>query len=157
MLASDGFAIQVDLQLLARRKIQLQRDGEQAVLQAVIEEDVSETGCDDDSKAVVGERPDGILAGGAAAEIVSGHQDLRALVGRLVEDERWIFGEVVKEVLAEAILAQFLQEARRNDLVRVDVRPRDRDGDRFERREALHCLELSHVGGVAVDLRLRLP
>lgn len=49
-----------------------QDDGEQAVLQRVAAEDVGEPGGDDRLEAVVLERPDGVLTGGAGAEVGAG-------------------------------------------------------------------------------------
>src|SRR5215469_1140984 len=63
-----------------------------AVLASVGEEDVGEAGGDDGAEAVLLERPGGVLAGAAAAEVFLGDEDLGALVVWLVEDEVGIRG-----------------------------------------------------------------
>ncbi len=58
-----------------------------AVFAGVGEEDVGEGGGDDGAEAVLVDGPGGVLAGGAAAEVALGEEDLGALVLGLVEDE----------------------------------------------------------------------
>ena len=53
-----------------------QHDRQDAVLEAVVEEDVGEAGRDDAADAEVLQRPGRVLARRAAAEIVAGDQDL---------------------------------------------------------------------------------
>ena len=57
-------------------------DEDDAVLAGVGEEDVGEGGRDDGAEAVLVEGPGGVLAGAAAAEVLFGDEDLRALVAR---------------------------------------------------------------------------
>jgi hypothetical protein len=64
-----------------------QHDRQQAALEAVGEEDVREARRDDGAEAVLVERPRGVLAAGAAAEVASRDQHGRAGVARLVEHE----------------------------------------------------------------------
>ena len=64
-----------------------QDDGQQTVLEAVVEEDVAERGRDERAKAVVEQRPRRVLARAAAAEVAAREQDLRALVAWLVQHE----------------------------------------------------------------------
>ncbi len=66
-----------------------------AVLEAVVVEDVGEAGRDHAADAEVEQRPGGMLAARPAAEIVAGDQDLRLAVGRLVEDEIRVFRTVL--------------------------------------------------------------
>jgi hypothetical protein len=83
-------------------------DRQDAVLEAVVVEDVAELGRDDAADAEVEQRPRRMLAARAAAEIVAGDENLRRLVGRLVEDEIGIVRAVVgvaefrEQALAEA-------------------------------------------------------
>ncbi len=63
------------------------RDGQEAVLEAVLVEDVGERGGDHAADAAVEERPRRMLARGATAEIVAGDEDRRADIGRLVQRE----------------------------------------------------------------------
>ena len=51
-------------------------DEDDAVFTGVGEEDVGEGGCDDGAEAVVAERPGGVFAAGAAAEVLSDDEDL---------------------------------------------------------------------------------
>ena len=59
-----------------------QNDREQAVLERVAAEDVGEAGGDDGLEAVVLQRPHGVLARGAGAEVGAGDQDRGALCAR---------------------------------------------------------------------------
>ena len=70
-------------------------DEDDAVLAGVGEEDVGEGGGDDGAEAVLVDGPGGVLAGGAAAEVALGEEDLGALVLGLVEDEVGALGDVV--------------------------------------------------------------
>ncbi len=79
-------------------------DRQNAVLEAVVVEDIGERRGDDAADAEIEERPGGMLAGGAAAEVVARDQDLGLLVGLLVEDEVGVF-------LAVLVIAQ-LEEQR---------------------------------------------
>ena len=84
------------------------RDRQNAVLETVVVENVGERGRDHAADAEIEERPRRVLARGAAAEIVAGHQNLGLAVGRLVEDEVGILAAVVliaklrEQALAEA-------------------------------------------------------
>src|SRR5689334_7878135 len=62
-------------------------DRQDAVLEAVVVEDVGEILGDDAADAEVEQRPGRMLAARAAAEVGAGDDDLGVLVGRLVEDE----------------------------------------------------------------------
>ena len=64
-----------------------QHDRQQAVLEAVVVEDVGVRRRDHRAEAVVGERPRRVLARAAAAEVAAREQDRRALVARLVQHE----------------------------------------------------------------------
>src|SRR5215211_44374 len=62
----------------------LERDGEHAVLRAVVLEDVGEGGGDDCAEAVVEQGPGRVLARRAAAEVTPGEEHRGARVARLV-------------------------------------------------------------------------
>ena len=62
-------------------------DRQHAVLEAVVVEDVGEAGGDDHAEAVVLERPRGVLAARAAAEVAPRQQNARALGLGLVQLE----------------------------------------------------------------------
>ena len=78
------------LQLLGRDD-----DRQDAVLEAVVVEDVGKAGRDDAADAEIEQRPRRVLARRAAAEIVAGDDDLGVAVGRLVEDEIGVLRAVV--------------------------------------------------------------
>src|SRR4051812_5180597 len=90
--------------------------GQQADLRAVVEEDVGEAGCHDGPEAVVLQRPRGVLARRAAAEVRPGHEDR---VGRQVPVG--VLGPVEEQELAEARALDPLEELLGDDLVGVDV------------------------------------
>src|SRR6202011_1422592 len=80
------------------------------------------------AKAAPGQRPGCVLARRAAAEVLAGDEDRRA--GPRREQIR-AADEPVEEVLAHPLRVDSRQEARRDDLVRVDVGPRNREHGPF--------------------------
>ena len=144
--AGHGLRLKVDLELVTRLGFNLgkqlihfsvaQDDRQQAVLEAVVEENVGVARRDDAAKAVLFQRPRRMLAAGAATEIFPGQQHAGALVALGVEHEILVqraFGIVlvrlphiqvapfVKQVRAKAGALDRLQELLGNDLVGVDV------------------------------------
>ena len=85
-----------------------------------------------------------MLARGAAAEVAPGDEDGRATVARLVQDERRVgravrvVAPVVEEELTEARSLDALEELLRDDLIRVNVRAFERNGDAFVDSEGKH-------------------
>ena len=63
----------------------MQRHGQDAVVEAVVVEDIGEARGDDAAKTVIANRPGRMFARGATAEVIAGQQDARALIARLVE------------------------------------------------------------------------
>src|ERR1019366_4159934 len=80
-------------QLLANRA--RQADRQDAVLEAVVEEDVSEIRCDDAANAEIEQSPGCMLARGAAAEILVGDDDLGFTIRLLVQHEVGVFRAVL--------------------------------------------------------------
>ena len=80
-----------------------------------------------DGDALISERPGGMLAGGAAAEIVAGNQDARLGILRPVEHEIEIFRpirprfQLIEKALGEPCAFRRLQELFRDDHVGVDI------------------------------------
>ena len=70
-------------------------DRQNAVLEAVVIENVGEVGGDDTPDAEVEQRPGGVFARRAAAEIVARDDDRRVAVGGLVEHEIGMLGSVL--------------------------------------------------------------
>src|SRR6185437_1567703 len=133
-------------------------DRQNAVLEAVIVEDVAEGGRDHAADAEIEQRPQRVLAARAAAEIVARDQNPGVAVGRLVEDELRIFAAVVlvslfrEQSLAEAGALDVLQILLRDDHVGVDI------DDLQRRRYALQRGELVYGSTFIVarcQLRLR--
>src|SRR5579862_7618030 len=104
-----------------------QRDVEKSVLSAVVREDVRERRSDDGAEAIIGQRPDGMLARGPAAEILASDQNAGALVPRIVESERLVrcavgrAPPVVEKELSKSCALDALQKLLRNDLIGIDV------------------------------------
>ena len=105
-----------------------ERHRDQPDLQAVVAEDVGEAGRDDRLEAVVLQRPRRVLARRAGAEVRSGHEDVRALVARLVEHEVGPLPPLGEEAGAEPGALDPLEPVGRDDLVGVDVGTVERDG-----------------------------
>src|SRR5437016_14625909 len=93
-----------------------ERRGQDAVLKAIVVENVRVAGGDDDAKAVVLHAPRGVLAAGAAAEIGARQQNRRASVPREIQDELGIglfagkITPIVEEYAAEAFARERLQK-----------------------------------------------
>src|SRR3954451_13717419 len=142
--AAGRARLEIDRELLVRGGARHQRlhllrrqlHGQQPDLQRVLPEDVAERRCDDDVEAVVLQRPGGVLARRAAAEVAPGEQDAALLVVQL---EVGILAPVEEEELAEAGALDPLQELLRDDLVGVDVVAVEHDGGRRDGLEALHA------------------
>ncbi len=156
----DGLRRQVDGQCIALHglhfpeqavhRLLVEDDGQDAVFETVVVEDVGETRGDDDAKAVVEQCPRRVLARGAAAEVLARKQDAGALVARLVEHEVRVqrplaavpprladveVAPLVEQVGAEAAALDGLQELLGDDGVRVhvgSVHGRHDAGDLFE-------------------------
>ena len=161
-------AFQVDGELVAGKRRDFveerahlrfaENDRQEAVLEAIVEEDVGKTGCDHAAKSVLVQRPGRVLTRGAAAEILARQQDGGALVTRLVEHEvriglallrvlarlAWVqVAPRVEEVLPEARLADRLEELLGDDRVRVDVLAIHWGHEPFVEGEFLHVISSS--------------
>src|SRR4029453_11151275 len=89
---------------------------------AVAEEDLAVGAAHDRADAPAHERLRRVLARGAAAEVLADHQDGRSLVdGRVERMLGVLLARVLEGVLAHALERHFLQEARGDDAVGVDV------------------------------------
>ena len=156
----DGLGLQVHAQFKGRRELEErgdrvagEDDGEKAVLVGVVAEDFAERGGDDAAEAGVHQRPNGVLAGGAAAEVVARQEDLRALAFRTVQgevgDARAVlavhseFAAVgvapfVKQEGAEAGAANRAQELLGDDLVGVHIGAVQRRNEGMQREKLFH-------------------
>lgn len=122
-------------------------DGQHAVLEGVVEEDIGEGGGDDALDAEVEEGPGGVFTGTTAAKVGAGDdEDLRVAVDALVQDEGGVLGAVLVAELVEQGAAKTgtldgLEELLGDDGVGVDVGAVHRGGD------ALQGGELGEAGG----------
>ena len=123
---------------------------QQAVLEAVVKENVGEAGGDDAADAIVVQGPGGVFPGGAAAEVAPGHQDVGGGVGRLVQHELrpgravLIKAPTGKEMLAVAGAADAFEMHRRDDGVGVNVDPVDGGGHAGKFYKRLHKSPLNY-------------
>src|SRR5437899_2015007 len=150
----DGLGLEIDGDRCSRSRVELapQRrhgrggkdDREQAVLEAVLMEDVAETGRDDGTDPEGVERPHRHLARRAAAEVLRRDHGLRRSVGGLVQDELRFLRAVgleayIVEQKERVVGTPWLAEKPgRNDAVGVHVRQIDRRGDRGQSRGGAH-------------------
>jgi hypothetical protein len=101
--------------------------GEDAVLEAVVIENIGVAGSDDGAEAVVFDAPGSVFATGATAEIGAGEEDGGAFVAGKIQDEIGIglfAGEVapvVEENAAEAFAGEGFEELLGDHLVGVYV------------------------------------
>src|SRR5712692_8063140 len=130
-----------------------ERDRQQAVLAAVVEEYVGVGRREERAKTVLGKRPGRVLPRASAAEVLARKQYAGALVARLVEDEigveraartglvRLAFAEVapgIEEIRPEPRALDRLQELLRDDLVGVDIGAVKRCHEAGQDGKALH-------------------
>ncbi len=114
----------------------LEDDRQQAVLEAVVEEDVGKARRDHGAEAVLVQRPGRVLAARPAAEVLARQQHAGTLVAREVQHEVLVqrtirailvrladiqVAPLVEQVRAEAGALDGLQKLLGNDLVGVDV------------------------------------
>mmetsp|Transcript_34640 Transcript_34640/g.110232 ORF Transcript_34640/g.110232 Transcript_34640/m.110232 type:complete len:309 (+) Transcript_34640:407-1333(+) len=168
VLADDRLGGQVDLQLVARigvghelHDLRLREDdGEHAVLEAVVVEDVGEGGRDDAPDTHARNGPGSVLARGAATEVLSGHEDRRLAVLRLVEHEalnllrnpgahlghldRVVVAQLGEGGEAEAGALDRLEVLLWNDHVRIHVCDGQRGGDALQVDELGHSCRRGH-------------
>ncbi len=102
-------------------------DGQDAVFEAVVVEDVGVAGGDNGVKTVIGNRPRRVFARGAAAEVVADDQDFCAFERRFVQFKFGVVAAVVvitpvvEQVDAKTAAFDFFQELLGDDLVGIDV------------------------------------
>src|SRR6266545_2470113 len=147
----DRLRPEIDLHLRAggrhelRDRRRLQHDRYEPVLERVVAEDVGDARRDHGPEAVVHERPGGVLARGAATEVVARDEDLAALRLGAVQDEVGarlplrVVAPVGEEAVAEPLLVGHLEEATRDDLIGVDVLARDDDGAALDDEDRFHA------------------
>src|SRR5918999_1460126 len=117
-----------------------EHDRQQAVLEAVDEEDVGERGRDQTMEAVVAQRPGRVLARGAAAEVLAPEEDGCRLVPRLIEHELRVLAPVGEQALAEPGALDRREVLLRDDLVGVDVGAVERRDEAVQDGELVHFL-----------------
>src|SRR6266849_10536042 len=119
-------------------------DGEDAVLETIVVEDIAERGRNDAGDAEILERPRRMLTGRTAAEIVAGNKNLCLAISRFVEHEVRVVATIVavaflrEQALAEARSLYGLEVLLGDDGVGIDIdRPQGRR-DALQNRELLH-------------------
>ena len=128
-------------------------DGEHAVFEAIVEEDVGEARCEDDAEAVLFECPGCVFAAGATAEVAACDQDAGPFVARQVQFELRIVGTVVEvppieeEEFAEAGALDPLEKLLGDNLVGIDV------GPIHQGNESGMCCESTH-GSLKVQVSM---
>ena len=148
-------------QLVAHRAGQAHR--QDAVLEAVVVEDVGEVRRDDAADAEIKQRPGRVLARRATAEVFMRDQDLRMAIGLLVEHEIRPLGPLrveaqrVEQVSAESAPLDRLEKARGDDLVGVDVGERQGSRRRGQGGERLHVPAPSRTAARRRDARSPPP
>src|SRR5690606_315661 len=175
----DDLALQIDFQLIAGSRFNLfkqrrylvlgQNDGQQTVLEAVVEKNVSVRRRDDGTETKLHQGPGRMFAARSTTEIFSGQQNGSTLITRLVKHEIRVQGTlaVVHAGLTMIQIAQFveqvgaktraldgLQELLGNDEVGINIGAVQRRRQAFVRGECLHdgiLSELTNVDEMAGD------
>ena len=116
-----------------------QRRRQHTVVHAIVEENRCEGLRQYRADAVFAQRPDGVLAARAAAEIVARPGDARPRVGRLVQHELRFRAPAGEQPRRETGLADAFDFSRGNDGVGVDVVAQQRDRHTGQRLEGLEA------------------
>src|SRR6185436_19227043 len=138
--------------------LQVDDDGQQAVLQRVAAKDVGDRSAHDGANPEVEQRPRRVLARRAAAEVVAADEHARAAILGLVQNEvRKLaavlsVAPVVEQILAETLFRRGREKARRNDLVGVDVVVRQHDSSRANVFDRFHRQPTRSRGSVIAPL-----
>ncbi len=151
---SNGLLVEVDGEPVARNRLRVAHersdlivgkgDGEHAILEAVVVEDVGIGGGDNRAEAIVVKGPRSVFPRGATAEVMAGDEDGGAVVARLVELEVRIeraiveITPVVEKEWAVASALNALEELFGNDLVSIDIDAVERSNEALEADEWFH-------------------
>src|ERR1700679_2729251 len=134
-----------------RMYIRRNHNRQQRILERVLAKNIREGSAQHGAESELSQRPRGVLARAAAAEVIARQQDLRALYAGLVKDEIGlrialsIVTPIVEQLLVEAQFRSSLQEARGNDLIGIDIVDRERNHAALEVSEGLHRMVLTSV------------
>lgn len=152
-LVMDRFRLEVDRQsvdatiCLFEQLVDLrwgEDDGQDTVLETIVEEDVGEALGDDNTKTVIFQRPDGVFTAGTAAEVPSRDQDAGTGRVRLVQLEIRIVvslvvvAPVVEQEVLETVAFDPFEELFGNNLIGIDVGSVHSDDDTFVFGKCLH-------------------
>ncbi len=130
-----------------------QADRQQAILEAVVVEDVGKARRDDRSKAVIFQGPGGMLSAAARAEIASRQQDACVAISGLVQFKLRVLTTIFlkppveEQKLSEAGSFDPLQKLLGDDLIGINVRPVHRGDQAGMRGERFHSKDESLVDG----------
>ena len=119
-------------------------DRQNAVLEAVVVEDIAERGRDHAADAEIQQRPWRVFAARTAAKIIAGDQNFGVAIGRLVEDEIRVLAAVVlvalfrEQPLAKAGALDGFEILLGDDHVGIDIDDLQRRRDAFQRGELVH-------------------
>jgi hypothetical protein len=120
--------------------------GEHTVFHAVIGEDVGERGRDEDAKTEILQRPHGMFPRRPTPEILSRHQNARARVAWIVEDERRVMlaiagaTPIVEQKLPKSCTLDPLQELFGNNLIGINIRSMQRCDPTLVSAQGFHVL-----------------
>src|SRR6266571_1220777 len=125
-------------------------DRQNAVLEAVVVEDIAKRGRDHATDAEIQQRPRRVFAARTTAEIIARDQNFGVAVGRLVEDEIRILAAVIlvalfrEQPLAKAGALDGFEILLGDDHVGIDIDDLQRRRDALQRGELVHR---SHFSG----------
>src|SRR5690606_3348794 len=167
---TDGLLFQIDHETKTRESLHFieqlvdlrfgQHDRQQAVLVAVVEEDIGEAGRDDGAEAVLAQRPRRMFARRTAAEILARQQDGSTLIARLVQHEIRIqrtrgivparFTDIqitpfVEQVRTEAAALDRFQKLFRDDRIGIHIGAIQRRHQSVEKSKFFHAVQLQLV------------
>ncbi len=140
-----GRGLHATKQIAHERRIEHNR--QDPCLHTLVAEDVRDARRDDCSKSVIVQGPRGMLTTGSASEVFTGQKNLAPLEARVVQHKSRIRGAVSEESLiaeqesTEPGSLNQLEKLLRKYLIRVDMRPVERDNNPCESGELFHGLQ----------------
>jgi hypothetical protein len=102
-------------------------DRNKSILERIVTKDICKRCGDDRPETIRCQRPGSVFAARAAAEVVAGQKDLRTFRFRFIQDKIrfWrairVLTPICKEMIANAIFIRGFEEARRNNLICINI------------------------------------
>ena len=135
-----------------------QHDGQKAILNAIVGENVGEGWGNHGAKTKISQSPHGMFARRSAAKVFASNQDAGAFVAGLVEHKRWVLvtailaSPIEKEELPKTSSLDALQKLFGDDLIGVHVSPIQGSDYAGMYAKRVHCVVCANTVVRAFDV-----